>query len=161
MSVPEIQFLVKIPDNMSLSVASMLPSGALAALNTVRKAEVAVQNILEKKGPDGEATLQSLLLFALESSRRFADLLVRFDRFQCGQACATFWWWARAVWRCGRCVWPATFSAISRTASTSPWPACATRASAWPRSAASEFRMALSFIGTSPKLTFLPWTGWT
>ena len=35
MCVPEIEFLVKIPDNMSLSVAAMLPSGALWALNTV------------------------------------------------------------------------------------------------------------------------------
>lgn len=76
MSVPEIQFLVKIPDNMSLSVASMLPSGALAALNTVRKAEVAVQNILEKKGPDGMCHFLvvgtgGLALWALRLARYF------------------------------------------------------------------------------------------
>ena len=53
MSVPEIEFLVKIPDNMSLSVAAMLPSGALWALNTVQKAESVVQRISEEKGPDG------------------------------------------------------------------------------------------------------------
>ena len=47
MSVPEIEFLVKIPDNMSLSVAAMLPSGALWALNTVQKAESVVQRISE------------------------------------------------------------------------------------------------------------------
>jgi NADPH:quinone reductase-like Zn-dependent oxidoreductase len=56
MSVPEIQFLIKVPDNMSLSVAAMLPSGALWAMNTVRKAETAVQRILEQKGPDGKAS---------------------------------------------------------------------------------------------------------
>lgn len=53
MSVPEIEFLVKIPDNMSLSVAAMLPSGALWALNTVQKAESVVQRISEEKGADG------------------------------------------------------------------------------------------------------------
>ncbi len=53
MSVPEIEFLVKIPDNMSLSVAAMLPSGALWALNTVQKAESVVRRISEEKGPEG------------------------------------------------------------------------------------------------------------
>lgn len=53
MSVPDIEFLIKIPDNMSLSVAAMLPSGALWALNTVQKAESIVHRIAEKKGPEG------------------------------------------------------------------------------------------------------------
>ena len=66
MCVPEIEFLVKIPDNMSLSVAAMLPSGALWALNTVQKAETVVQRINEKKGPDGINHL-SFYLFLLSS----------------------------------------------------------------------------------------------
>ena len=53
MTVPEIEFLIKIPDNMSLSVAAMLPSGALWALNTVQKAESVVHRISQEKGPDG------------------------------------------------------------------------------------------------------------
>jgi hypothetical protein len=63
MCVPEIEFLVKIPDNMSLSVAAMLPSGALWALNTVQKAEAVVQRINQQKGPDGK--LQFTTLFFL------------------------------------------------------------------------------------------------
>ena len=58
MSVPDIDYLIKIPDNMSLSVAAMLPSGALWALNTVQKAESVVQRIAEQKGPEGEAFLE-------------------------------------------------------------------------------------------------------
>lgn len=57
MSVPEIEFLIKIPDAMPLSVAAMLPSGALWALNTVQKAESVVQRISEEKGPDGMSYL--------------------------------------------------------------------------------------------------------
>lgn len=53
MAVPEIKFLIKIPDSMSLSVAAMLPTGALWALNTVQKAESVVKRITEKKGPEG------------------------------------------------------------------------------------------------------------
>jgi len=76
MSVPEIQFLIKVPDNMSLSVAAMLPSGALWAMNTVRKAETAVQRILEQKGPDGMCHFLvvgtgGLALWALRLARYF------------------------------------------------------------------------------------------
>ena len=53
MCVPEIEYLVKIPENMSLSVAAMLPSGALWALNTVKMAGEVVKRITEQKGPDG------------------------------------------------------------------------------------------------------------
>nr|CAD7568402.1 unnamed protein product [Timema californicum] len=33
--VPDLQFLVKLPDSIPLSVAAMLPTGALLAMNTV------------------------------------------------------------------------------------------------------------------------------
>ncbi len=62
MCVPEIEFLVKIPDDMSLSVAAMLPSGALWALNTVQKAEAVVQRINQQKGPDGKLQFTILML---------------------------------------------------------------------------------------------------
>lgn len=51
--VPELQYLVKIPDSMSLSIAAMLPTGALLAMNTVFKAHEYVQNILQEKGDNG------------------------------------------------------------------------------------------------------------
>lgn len=63
MSVPEIEYLIKIPDNMSLSVAAMLPSGALWALNTVQKAESVVRRIAEKKGPDGSRSFHMAFTF--------------------------------------------------------------------------------------------------
>merc|ERR1712071_203443 len=76
MSVPDIEYLVKIPDNMSLSVAAMLPSGALWALNTVQQAESVVQRITEKKGPNGMCHILvvgtgGLALWALRLARYF------------------------------------------------------------------------------------------
>ncbi|KAK4016742.1 hypothetical protein OUZ56_031708 [Daphnia magna] len=76
MSVPEINFLVKIPDEMSLSVAAMLPSGALWALNTVQKAEGVVRRISEEKGPEGMCHILvvgtgGLALWALRLARYF------------------------------------------------------------------------------------------
>lgn len=53
MVVPDIEYLIKIPETMPLSVAAMLPSGALWALNTVQKVERVVQKINESRGPDG------------------------------------------------------------------------------------------------------------
>jgi len=76
MSVPDIEYLVKIPDNMSLSVAAMLPSGALWALNTVQQAESVVQRITEKKGANGMCHILvvgtgGLALWALRLARYF------------------------------------------------------------------------------------------
>jgi len=52
--VPEIKYLVKIPESISLSVAAMLPSGALWAMNTVFQAREHVNAVLRTKGKDGE-----------------------------------------------------------------------------------------------------------
>lgn len=76
MGVPEIQFLIKIPDAMPLSVAAMLPTGALWALNTVQKAESVVKRIIEKKGPEGQCHILvvgtgGLALWALRLARYF------------------------------------------------------------------------------------------
>jgi len=76
MCVPEIEYLVKIPENMSLSVAAMLPSGALWALNTVKMAGEVVKRITEQKGPDGKCNFLivgtgGLALWALRLARYF------------------------------------------------------------------------------------------
>jgi NADPH:quinone reductase and related Zn-dependent oxidoreductases len=51
--VPELQYLVKIPDSIPLSIAAMLPTGALLAMNTVFKAHEYVHNILQERGDNG------------------------------------------------------------------------------------------------------------
>jgi len=47
-AVPDIKYLVGIPASISLSVAAMLPSGALWAMNTVFRAKEEVEGILSK-----------------------------------------------------------------------------------------------------------------
>nr|CAD7588500.1 unnamed protein product [Timema genevievae] len=47
--VPDLQFLVKLPDSIPLSVAAMLPTGALLAMNTVSSVHQHVSNILKEK----------------------------------------------------------------------------------------------------------------
>jgi hypothetical protein len=51
--VPVLKYLVKIPDSISLSIAAMLPTGALLAMNTVFKPHEYVQNILQEQGDNG------------------------------------------------------------------------------------------------------------
>lgn len=48
--VPDFKCLVPVPDNLPLSVAAMLPTGALLAMNTVYTAAVCIKSVLE--GPD-------------------------------------------------------------------------------------------------------------
>ena len=52
-AVPEVQYLIKVPENMSLSTAAMLPSGALWAMNTVFSAHNHVEKVLAEKGETG------------------------------------------------------------------------------------------------------------
>ncbi|XP_043495885.1 quinone oxidoreductase isoform X2 [Polistes fuscatus] len=47
--VHDLKYLIKIPDNMPLSVAAMLPAGALLAMNTVFAAHEHVQNLLKER----------------------------------------------------------------------------------------------------------------
>lgn len=56
-AVPDIKYLVKIPDDMSLSVAAMLPSGALWAMNTVFQAREHVNHILTTKAAGGTCSV--------------------------------------------------------------------------------------------------------
>jgi hypothetical protein len=53
MTVPELKFLVKVPDTMPLSVAAMLPTGALWAMNTIQEAREHILKILEEQGDSG------------------------------------------------------------------------------------------------------------
>ncbi|XP_033218631.1 quinone oxidoreductase isoform X2 [Belonocnema kinseyi] len=48
--VHDLKFLIKIPDTMPLSVAAMLPAGALLAMNTVFEAHEHVENLLKERG---------------------------------------------------------------------------------------------------------------
>ncbi|KAK1127250.1 hypothetical protein K0M31_003794 [Melipona bicolor] len=48
--VYDLKYLIKIPDNVSLSVAAMLPAGALLAMNTVFAAHEHVQALLKQRG---------------------------------------------------------------------------------------------------------------
>lgn len=49
MVVPDLSYLVPIPDNLSLSVAAMLPTGALLAKNAVIKAHAHVAELLKER----------------------------------------------------------------------------------------------------------------
>ncbi|XP_063994781.1 quinone oxidoreductase isoform X3 [Diachasmimorpha longicaudata] len=48
--VHDLKYLIKIPDNVSLSVAAMLPAGALLAMNTVFAAHEHVQQLVKERG---------------------------------------------------------------------------------------------------------------
>lgn len=48
--VPDLKYLIKIPDSMPLSIAAMLPTGALLAMNTVFAAHEHVQTLLKQRG---------------------------------------------------------------------------------------------------------------
>lgn len=47
--VPELKYLIPIPDTLPLSVAAMLPTGALLAMNTVFEAQEIVSNLLKER----------------------------------------------------------------------------------------------------------------
>ncbi|XP_076046370.1 death resistor Adh domain containing target isoform X1 [Oratosquilla oratoria] len=75
-AVPDIQYLVKVPDNMSLSVAAMLPSGALWAMNTVFSAHTHVEKVLSSKGETGNCKILlvgtgGLALWAMRIARYY------------------------------------------------------------------------------------------
>ncbi|KAK0168474.1 hypothetical protein PV327_002268 [Microctonus hyperodae] len=51
--VPDLKYLIKVPDTMPLSVAAMLPAGALLAMNTVFAAHEHVQKLVKERGDNG------------------------------------------------------------------------------------------------------------
>jgi NADPH:quinone reductase-like Zn-dependent oxidoreductase len=50
--VPELKYLIPVPDNLSLSVAAMLPTGALLAMSAVLSAHKHVDELFEQRGED-------------------------------------------------------------------------------------------------------------
>ncbi|XP_046985212.1 uncharacterized protein LOC124555366 [Schistocerca americana] len=56
-TVPELKYLVKIPESIPLSVAAMLPTGALLAMNTVTSAHQYVESILQKRDENGKCKM--------------------------------------------------------------------------------------------------------
>lgn len=53
MVVPDLKHIVPIPDSLPLSVAAMLPTGALLAMNAVFKAQAVVTEILKQRKSEG------------------------------------------------------------------------------------------------------------
>jgi hypothetical protein len=51
--VQDLKYLVKVPDHVSLSVAAMLPTGALLAMNTVIHAREYTDQLFKEKGENG------------------------------------------------------------------------------------------------------------
>lgn len=47
--VPELKYLIPIPDTLPLSVAAMLPTGALLAMNTVFEAQEIISQLLKER----------------------------------------------------------------------------------------------------------------
>lgn len=52
LSVPELKYIVPIPDSLPMEVASMLPTGALLAMNAVFKAHEIVTNVLQARSAE-------------------------------------------------------------------------------------------------------------
>lgn len=52
--VQDLKHLVKVPDHVSLSVAAMLPTGALLAMNTVIHAREYTDLLLKERGDNGK-----------------------------------------------------------------------------------------------------------
>lgn len=53
--VPEMKYLIPIPDTLPLSVAAMLPTGALLAMNTVFEAQEIVTKLLKERDEEHAA----------------------------------------------------------------------------------------------------------
>lgn len=47
--VPELKYLIPVPDSLPLSVAAMLPTGALLAMNTVFETQEIVSQLLKER----------------------------------------------------------------------------------------------------------------
>lgn len=53
--VPELKYLIAVPETLPLSVAAMLPTGALLAMNTVFEAQEIVSRLLKEREAAHEA----------------------------------------------------------------------------------------------------------
>lgn len=50
--VPDLKYLIPIPDNLELSVAAMLPTGALLAMSSILSAQKIVDNLQKQRSND-------------------------------------------------------------------------------------------------------------
>lgn len=50
--VPELKYLVPVPDNLSLSIAAMLPTGALLAMSSILSAQKIIDGLQKKRTED-------------------------------------------------------------------------------------------------------------
>lgn len=50
--VPDLRYLVPVPDSLSLSVAAMLPTGALLAMSSILSAQKIIDHLYKKHGDD-------------------------------------------------------------------------------------------------------------
>lgn len=50
--VPELKYLIPVPDELPLSVAAMLPTGALLAMSAVLSAQKIVDSLMKKRGEE-------------------------------------------------------------------------------------------------------------
>lgn len=63
LTVPELGYLIPIPDNIALSVAAMLPTGALLAMNTVLQAYKYVDHLMKvRQREEGENAQAKILI---------------------------------------------------------------------------------------------------
>ncbi|KAM7345825.1 death resistor Adh domain containing target isoform 2-T2 [Cochliomyia hominivorax] len=62
MAVPDLKYVVPIPDSLPITVASMLPTGALLAMNAVLKAHEHVEELLKNKSADDANTKCKMLI---------------------------------------------------------------------------------------------------
>lgn len=62
MVVPELKYVVPIPDSLSMPVAAMLPTGALLAMNAVFQAHKVITNIMKQRAEAGEPSRRCKIL---------------------------------------------------------------------------------------------------
>lgn len=55
--VPDLKYLVPVPDNLELAIASMLPTGALLAMSSIISAHKIIDSIVKKRGNDAPVKL--------------------------------------------------------------------------------------------------------
>ncbi|XP_043193196.1 uncharacterized protein LOC122365767 isoform X4 [Amphibalanus amphitrite] len=75
-AVEDVQYLVKVPDEVPMPVASMLPSGGLWAMNSVFTARQYVEKLLKERGDKGKVNVLvvgtgGLALWAIRIGRHY------------------------------------------------------------------------------------------
>ncbi len=89
-SVPSLDYLVTIPAELPLPVASMLPTGALWALNAVFDAKSIVDAIAASRSGTGEH-LALFLSWTLASGQEYGRFSLHTDLWQYWTPAFLFW----------------------------------------------------------------------